>query len=156
VAHDSTASVTPATPSPEARWLVPTYLSVLHSAWVVGVFAAVINAVLFILAWILRVDFTVTTGGSVVKVNLLMVIAATLVGALAAGAVGGLFLGRRNGGRLFLALGTAWAVLSMVGPLVQPETTSWPTRIVLLAMHVITWFVVVPQVARFIGDADPV
>jgi len=156
VAHDSTASVTPATPSPEARWLVPTYPAVLHCAWVVGVHAALVNAVLFIAAWILRVDFTVTSAGSVLKVNLLMVIGATLLAAVAGGAVGGLLLGRRNGGRLFLALGTVVAVLSLAGPLVQPDTTSWPTRIVLLAMHVITWFVVVPQLARFIGDADPV
>jgi hypothetical protein len=31
----------------------------------------------------------------------------------------------------------------------------WSTRIWLTIPHIITWFLVVPQVARIIGDTEP-
>jgi hypothetical protein len=52
-------------------------------------------------------------------------------------------------------VGTAVALLSCASPLLQPDDVIWSTRIWLLVPHVITWFLVVPQIARIVGDSEP-
>jgi hypothetical protein len=37
----------------------------------------------------------------------------------------------------------------------QPSSVLWSTRIWLLVMHVIAWFLIVPQLARVAGDSEP-
>ena len=49
-------------------------------------------------------------------------------------------------------VGTAVALLSLAGPLSE---ASWSARLMLGLMHVITWFLVVPQLARIVGDSEP-
>jgi hypothetical protein len=76
---------------------------------------------------------------------------AALVGALLAA----LMLGRRHARRVVFWVGTAIALLSCVSPLVQPDDVIWSTRIWLLVPHIVTWFLVVPQIARIVGDSEP-
>ena len=72
-------------------------------------------------------------------------------GALAAS----LLLGRRHARRITFWVGTLLALGSVVGPFTQPSDVLWSTRIWLVVMHVITWFLVVPQLARIVGDSEP-
>jgi hypothetical protein len=82
---------------------------------------------------------------------LLVPIAFAVVGALAAT----LALGRVHARRITLWVGTLIAFGSAIGPLTQPDEVLWSTRLWLLAMHVVTWFLVVPQIARIVGDSEP-
>lgn len=79
---------------------------------------------------------------------LLLPVACGLLGAAGCGLV----RGRRHAALWVWIVGTALAVASLAGPLGEP---SWPARIMLIVMHAITWFLVVPQLARITGDSDP-
>ena len=74
-----------------------------------------------------------------------------LVGSL----VAAIFLGVRGCQRWVFWLGTGVLLVSLTGPLLQPDGVTWPTRIWLALMHLVTWGLVVPQVARVVGDSDP-
>jgi len=82
---------------------------------------------------------------------LLVPLLAAVVGALLAA----IMLGRRHARRIVFWVGTAIAVLSCASPLLQPADVLWSTRIWLLIPHAITWFLVVPQIARIVGDSEP-
>ena len=74
-------------------------------------------------------------------------------------AVGGALLaslvrGWRHARRLVFWAGTLVALGSLLAP-APARGVDWPTRILLVLMHVITWFLVVPQIARIIGDSEP-
>jgi hypothetical protein len=114
----------------------------------------VICLVLYAFARLIGVPFEVQgLGGLAVlpwPVVLLLPLAAGVVGALLAG----LLRGVRFGGRIVLIVGTAVALLSLISPLAQPAEVLWSTRIWLVVMHVITWLLVVPQIARIVGDSQ--
>jgi hypothetical protein len=78
-----------------------------------------------------------------------------LIAGIAGAALAAIFLGVRGCRRWVFWLGTAAMVLSLASPLLQPDAVSWGTRIWLAIMHIVTWFLVVPQVARVVGDSDP-
>jgi hypothetical protein len=82
---------------------------------------------------------------------LLVPIAFGVLGALAAS----LLLGRRRARLITFWVGTLLALGSAVGPFTQPGDVLWSTRIWLVVMHVVTWFLVVPQLARIVGDSEP-
>jgi hypothetical protein len=82
---------------------------------------------------------------------LLAPLLAAVVGALLAA----IMLGRRHARRIVFWAGTLIALLSCASPLMQPDDVIWSTRIWLLIPHVITWFLVVPQIARIVGDSEP-
>jgi len=63
--------------------------------------------------------------------------------------------GRRGARRIVFWLGTLLALGTTVVPLTQPDSVGWMTRSLLIVMHVITWFLVVPQIARIVGDSEP-
>ena len=83
-------------------------------------------------------------------VPLLMPLAFALLGAAAANMLNG----QRHARRITFWVGTLLAVGSAYWPLSQ-TADPWPTRLVLLVMHLITWLLVVPQIARIIGDSEP-
>jgi hypothetical protein len=76
-----------------------------------------------------------------------------LVIALVAALLASLMRGRAHAGRIVFWLGTVIAIASAYGPLAQP--IGWSSRILLLLMHAITWALVVPQLARIVGDSEP-
>jgi glutathione-regulated potassium-efflux system ancillary protein KefC/glutathione-regulated potassium-efflux system protein KefB len=59
------------------------------------------------------------------------------------------------GSSLEVAGATLVALGTTIVPLTQPDSVGWMTRSLLIVMHVITWFLVVPQIARIIGDSEP-
>lgn len=145
-------SVTPIAPPSSAR---PGYRFILYAGVVTGAYSGAICLVLYAFARLLGVPFEIQgLGGLAVLpwlVVLLLPLAAGVLGALLAG----LLRGVRFGGRIVLVVGTALALLSLISPLAQPAEVLWSTRIWLVVMHVITWLLVVPQIARIVGDSEP-
>ena len=63
--------------------------------------------------------------------------------------------GRPHARRIVFWVGTLGAIASLIPVLNQPASVGWFARIVLASMHVVTWFLVVPQIARIVGDSEP-
>lgn len=82
---------------------------------------------------------------------LLVPVLAAVVGAL----LSVLVLGRNHAKRIVFWTGSLIALVSLAGPVMQPDEVLWSTRILLLCMHVIAWFLIVPQLARIVGDSEP-
>jgi hypothetical protein len=145
------------TPIPPPRSANPRVRDLMYAAMVTGVWAGLLCLALY---WICRaagVPFLVVTRSvdPLAQVPwyapLLVPIAFALIGALASALV----RGRAHARKIVLWVGTLLALGSAVGPLTQPDEVIWSTRIWLLVMHVVTWFLVVPQLARIVGDSEP-
>lgn len=149
-----TDSVTPVPPPASS---VPHTSNLVYAGVVTGAWSGLLSLTIYGLGRLLGVPFEVMSPGSeslqVVPwfLMLLVPLLAALVGALLAA----LMLGRRHARRIVFWAGTGIAVLTCAIPLVQPDDVLWSTRIWLLIPHVITWFLVVPQIARIVGDSEP-
>lgn len=147
-------SVTPVPPPASA---VPHTSNLVYAGVVTGAWSGLLSLVVYGVGRLLGVPFEVMRPGSdslqVVPwfLMLLMPLLAALAGALLAA----LMLGRSHARRIVFWVGTAIAVLSCASPLAQPSEVIWSTRIWLLVPHVITWVLVVPQIARIVGDSEP-
>ena len=80
---------------------------------------------------------------------LLLPLMAAVVGALLVS----LLRGRAHAGRFTYWIGTLIALASMAGPVLRAQDI--PTAILLALMHIITWVLVVPQLARIATDSEP-
>ncbi len=147
-------SVTPVAPPLSS---VPTTKAVLIAGWVTGVTAGIVCIILRVIAGIFGTAFMVTRPGSteLQPVPWLAVLLVPVVVGVVGSLVAAVFLGVKGCQRWVFWLGTAAMVLSLASPLIQPEAVTWPTRIWLVVMHVVTWGIIVPQVARVVGDSDP-
>lgn len=147
-------SVTPVPPPASA---VPHTSNLVYAGVVTGAWSGLISLAIYALGRLLGVPFEVERPGwdalAVVPwfLMLLVPLLAALVGALLAA----IMLGRRHARRIVFWVGTAIAGLSCISPLMQPDDVIWSTRIWLLIPHVVTWFLVVPQIARIVGDSEP-
>lgn len=147
-------SVTPVPPPPEA---VPHTSNLVYAGVVTGSWSGLLSLLVYGVGRVLGVPFEVVVpGGTQLTVvpwllPLVVPLLAGVVGALLAA----LALGRRHARRLVFWAGTAIAVLSLASPLIQSDQVVWSTRIWLAIPHVITWFLVVPQLARIVGDSEP-
>ena len=147
-------SVTPVPPPASA---VPHTSNLVYAGVVTGAWSGLLSLAIYGLGRLLGVPFEVARFGSdslqVVPwfLMLLMPLLAALVGAL----LSAIMLGRRHARRIVFWVGTLIALLSCVSPLMQPDDVIWSTRIWLLVPHVVTWFLVVPQIARIVGDSEP-
>ena len=145
------------TPVPPPASTVPHTSNLLYAGVVTGTWSGLISLAIYGIGRLLGVPFEVARPGSeglqVVPwfLMLLVPLLAALVGAL----LTAIMLGRRHARRIVFWGGTAIAVLSCVSPLLQPADVLWSTRIWLLIPHVVTWFLVVPQLARIVGDSEP-
>ncbi|MGA0979592.1 MAG: DUF6069 family protein [Candidatus Nanopelagicales bacterium] len=145
------------TPVPPPASSVPHTSTLVYAGVVTGAWSGLLSLTIYGLGRLLGVPFEVMSPGSeslqVVPwfIMLLVPLLAALVGALLAA----LMLGRRHARRIVFWAGTGIAVLTCAIPLVQPDDVLWSTRIWLLIPHVITWFLVVPQIARIVGDSEP-
>lgn len=147
-------SKTPVAPPSAAN---PTVRQLLYAGVVTGAWSGLICLVIYLIGRIAGVtfEFVGLTSNSLLQVPWIIV----LVLPLAAGVVGALLAslvrGVRHAGRIVFWLGTLVAVASGLGPLTQPAQVGWSTRILLVLMHLVTWFLVVPQIARIVGDSEP-
>jgi ABC-type Na+ efflux pump permease subunit len=147
-------SKTPVGPPVAAR---PTVRQLVFAGVVTGGWSGLLCLVIYLVSSLLGVEFVLRAPREDVEVVmpwavfLLVPIAFAVLGALLAS----LARGWRSAGRLVFWVGTLLALGTTVVPLTQPESVTWSTRIILVAMHVITWLLVVPQIARIIGDSEP-
>ena len=126
-----------------------------YAALVTGVWSGLLCLLVYGLALLLRVPMDVQTVGGVQQVPWFAVLLLPLLAAEAGAIVSLLLRGRRGAGRIVFWGGTFIAVLSVVPLVTQPSSVLLSTRIWLGVMHVITWVLVVPQIARIIGDSEP-
>lgn len=126
-----------------------------YAAAVTGGWSGLVCLVLYGFARLIGVPMQVEIAGSLQTVPwfgaLLLPLIAAEIGAIASLIV----RGRKFAGRIVFWFGTFVAVLSVVPLFLQPSEVLWSTRIWLLVLHVITWLLVVPQIARIIGDSEP-
>ena len=147
-------SVTPVPPPAEA---VPHTSTLLYAGVVTGSWSGLLSLLVYGIGRLLGVPFEVFRPGSetLEVVPWLLVLLVPLLAALGGALLAAIALGRRHARRIVFWAGTALALLSCVNPLVQPAEVLWSSRIWLLIPHVITWFLVVPQLARIVGDSEP-
>jgi ABC-type Na+ efflux pump permease subunit len=147
-------SMTPFGPPTAAN---PTIRQLMYAAVVTGGWSGLICLVIYLVSSFFGVDFYLRAPSGDAEVHfpwlvfLLVPLAFAVLGALLASLV----RGWRSAGRIVFWLGTLIALGTTVVPFTQPHNVPWSTRILLVVMHVITWFLVVPQIARIIGDSEP-
>ncbi len=149
-----TDSKTPVGPPTAAD---PTVRFLVYAALVTGGWSGIACLFVYAIARIAGMDFVVTRGGDAVPepIRWVAVLLVPLVGALLFALLASLLRGRSAAGRLTWWIGTLLAVASLWVPLDQPAEVGWATRLTLVAMHLITWLLVVPQIARIVGDSEP-
>lgn len=129
----------------------PRFLS--YAALVTGVWSGLISLVVFAIARLFGVPMDVVLEGTTIHVFwfavLLVPVAAAQIGAMASL----LLRGISHAQRIVFWIGTVIAVVSIATPFITATLVS--TAIVLAIMHGITWGLVVPQIARIIGDTEP-
>lgn len=145
------------TPIAPPRAANPTWRTLLYAGTVTGAWAGLVSLLLSGIARLLGVPFLaqVRPDAGLTQipwyVPLLVPFVSAVLGALASTIV----LGRRHARQVVLWAGGLIAIGSIAWPLLQPDTVLWSTRIWLVVMHVVAWFLVVPQIARIVGDSEP-
>lgn len=145
------------TPVAPPRAANPALRNLVYAGVVTGAWSGVLCLLVYGIARLAGVPFEIAPGGqgdlTMVPwpVVLLLPVVAALIGALLAA----LLRGRNHAGRIVYWAGTALAFVTCAAPVNQPAEVPWSTRILLVLMHVITWFLVVPQLARIVGDSEP-
>jgi hypothetical protein len=147
-------SMTPIAPPSSAN---PRFSNLMYAGVVTGAWSGVISLVIFALGQLFGVQFTGARGfdAPVQVIPWFIVLLTPLAAAVIGAALASLLLGRRHSRRVVFWVGTALALVSCASPILQPAVVPWSARILLLAMHIITWVLVVPQIARIVGDAEP-
>jgi hypothetical protein len=134
----------------------PTVRQLLYAGVVTGAWSGLLCLVVYGIGRLAGIPFDVVYGPeSLVTVYWLVVLIVPFVAGVVGALVASLARGLPRAGRLVFWVGTLIALISCWFPLDQPASVDWPTRILLLVMHVITWFLVVPQIARIVGDSEP-
>lgn len=135
----------------------PSVRNLLYAAVVTGGWAGLLCLAIYLIGRLAGVPFELASRGDIELtvlpwlVVLLVPLAAAVVGALLAS----LARGWPHAGRIVFWLGTLVALLSCLVPILAPPGVYWSTRILLLVMHAVTWALVVPQIARIVGDSEP-
>lgn len=156
--HDMTApwldSKTPVGPPTAEN---PRIKDLLYAAAVTGGWAGLLCLVVYVIGRLAGVPLEVQSPGaaSLTVIPWLAVLLLPLAVAVAAALLAALARGRRQAERIVFWLGTLIALASCLAPIMQPTEVYWSTRILLLVMHGITWALVVPQIARIVGDSEP-
>ncbi|MBM3689860.1 MAG: hypothetical protein FJW80_09470 [Actinobacteria bacterium] len=147
-------SVTPV-PPPVAQ--APHTSNLVYAGLVTGIWAGLLSLAVYGIGRLLGVPFEVFRPGSdtLEVVPWLLVLLVPVAAAVGSALLAAIALGRRHARRIVLWAGTALALVSCVNSLVQPSEVLWSSRLWLLIPHVITWFLVVPQLARIVGDSEP-
>lgn len=148
-----TGSKTPVGPPASAT---PTVRFLVYAAVVTGVWSGIASLLVFAIARLAGVDFVATRGSAVPEpVRWVAIAVVPLAAALAFALLASLVRGWPSAGRLTFWVGTLAALASLWIPLDQPAGVPWTTRCALASMHVITWLLVVPQIARIVQDSEP-
>lgn len=147
-------SMTPVGPPAVAS---PSMKNLLYAATLTGSWSGILCLVVYLVGRLLGVPFEVATssGAALTVIPWLTVLIVPIAAAFAAALLASLVRGQRAAGRIVFWLGTLIALASCFVPIMQPADVIWSTRVLLILMHVITWALVVPQIARIVGDSEP-
>ena len=146
--------MTPIAPPKSAN---PTLRFLLYAGALTGGWAGLLSLLVYGIGRLLGVPFEVPSvlGGELVVVPWLLVLFAPVLAALLGALLSRVMLGRRGARRVVYWGGTLIALLSLSQLLMQPVDVLWSTRIWLAIPYVLTWLLVVPQLARIVGDSEP-
>ncbi|CAB4707851.1 unannotated protein [freshwater metagenome] len=146
--------MTPIAPPKSAN---PTLRFLLYAAALTGSWAGLLSLLVYGIGRLLGVPFEVPSifGGDLTVVPWLLVLFAPVFVAVVGALLSRVMLGRRGARRVVYWGGTFIALLSLSRILMQPADVLWSTRIWLAIPNVITWLLVVPQLARIVGDSEP-
>lgn len=147
-------SMTPIGPPTAAN---PTIKNLLYAAILTGSWSGILCLVVYLIGRLAGVPFEIATSpdAALTVIPWLLVLLIPLATAVAGALLASLARGMRSAGRIVFWVGTLVALASCLMPILQPSGVYWSTRILLLVMHVITWLLVVPQIARIVGDSEP-
>ncbi len=147
-------SVTPIAPPPES---IPHTSTLVYAGIVTGAWSGLLSLLVYGLGRLLGVPYEVVTpfGQVLGVVPWYLALLVPLVAGVVGGYLAALALGRPHAKRIVFWAGTAIAVVSCAIPLAQSSEVLVSTKIWLLVPHAITWFLVVPQLARIVGDSEP-
>lgn len=147
-------SVTPIAPPIEAT---PRLSDVMRAGLVTGLTASLVCWLLYGIATLFGTEFDVRQRGSeaLTHVAWYQVLVTPMLAALVFAAMAAGLRGRASCRRTTLLIGYALGALSLLAVVLQPSDVTWPTRIWLGLFHILTIALVVPQVARVVGDSDP-
>lgn len=147
-------SATPVGPPVSA---VPRVGDLLYAGVVTGAWSGLLSLLVYGIGRLLGVPFQTRAPFSADEslVPWFVVLLVPLIAGVGGALLSTLALGRRHARRIVFWAGTAIALLTLASPLSQPSDVLWSSRIWLLLPHVITWFLVVPQIARIVGDSEP-
>lgn len=126
----------------------PTVTDIVRSGLIAGVFAGFICEVMYGIGRLFGTNFEVKMGGDQIQPlpPFSPFLLPVLVAVIAALVVAWLF--RRPGGAFWVfTLGFMLTILSLGLPLFQPADVTWPTRIWLVCMHLVTGAILVPALA---------
>jgi Family of unknown function (DUF6069) len=148
------ASKTPVGPPTAAN---PTVRQLLYAAAVTGGWAGLISLVIYLIGHLFGMTFTVSAQADAepAPVQWFVVLLLPLVAAVVFALLASLARGWPHARRIVFWAGTLGALASLIPVLNQPASVGWFSRVVLASMHVVTWFLVVPQIARIVGDSEP-
>jgi len=136
----------PASLDPGPRFLA--YAGLVTGAW-----SSILSLLVYGFARLIGVPMIVETDQIPVVITWLAVAIVPLAAAEAGAMASLLARGLRHARRIVFWSGTVIAIGSLAVPIMRSEQVS--TAIWLCIPHVITWFLVVPQIARIIGDTEP-
>jgi hypothetical protein len=146
-------SMTPVAPPRSAS---PTVRQLVYAGVVTGAWSGIACLVIYAIARLAGVPFVLTAPGQTsAQVPWIAVLIVPLIAAVLGALLASLARGWNHAGRLVLLVGTLLALASCLPVVLQPDTVGWSTRILLIVMHAVTWFLVVPQIARIVGDSEP-
>lgn len=141
------------TPIPPAVSMDPTPKFLAYAGLVTGLWSSILSLAVYGFARLIGVPMVVETDRLPEVISWIAVIVVPLAAA-EAGAMASLLLrGRKHARSIVLWTGTVIAIASLAFPIMRSELVS--TAIWLSIPHLITWFLVVPQIARIIGDSEP-
>ena len=149
------SSVTPVPPPSAAN---PTLKFLVYAAVVTGTWSGLLSLLIYGIGRLIGVEYDAVQPGSQVigAVTGTLMLVVPIIAALIAALLSSLLLGRPHARQIVFWAGTGIAAASLAIPLAfQPGQVAWSTRMWLAVPHILTWFLVVPQLARIVGDSEP-
>ena len=124
-----------------------------YAGLVTGAWSAILSLIVYAFARLIGVPLEVDTDRLPVMVPWIAIVVVPLAAAEIGAMASLLARGLPHAGRIVFWSGTVIALASLAFPIMRSESVS--TAIWLSIPHLITWFLVVPQIARIIGDTEP-
>ena len=120
-----------------------------------GVLGGVASLVLWLVAGAIGMPAAVNvTGQGVVDLAWVQFIGLSFFAGIGGGIVAGFLRNRVGAFRTFNIIAIVVLVISMIGPIAQPEEVAWSTRIVLMVTHILVYITVVKAIQREMANAS--